>query len=435
MWMLVSLLAIVASLALVLRFLRGFGEDWLSRAVILLIWFRFALTALGAPALRPVAAGQSLLALGTLAAVAALLMITPLHLLRLNRLLPFAAMGGVVLLSALLNGQAGALGDTAILWLMFTLIAVLVHRALREHGSAVVLASLLAVFSLPIGLQLAAFVMGRSIIGQDGSITYVGNYVHEAVFSTVALCAAWLVTIYPWKRKAPLLLAFAVVIFSIFVANYRTLILACLPLLVAVLARLGAGSARPGALPLRLGVALVLTLAVLPLLPSDRFAELGTVVGKMADLAKPAQEFTAAEKDMLSARIYIGAAYVERYLEADLLRHVIGFGPGADTRFVGTHPHNEYLRVLFESGLVGLGLWVGILIGLMRVSVLRAPGLAKIPLFGGYAALTIGALGTSFFIRPEGIIFIALLVATTWHLTEPRNVTRALRPEQGFLSR
>jgi len=427
MWMMVSLMAIAASLVILLRQMRALGEDQLSRLVILLIWGRFALTALGEPALRTVVAGQSILALGTFTGVMAVLFFTPLNCLRRPRLMPFMAMIAIVLLSALLNGQLSALPGTGTLWIMFILIVVLIHRALQIHGNRVVLGCLLAAFSLPIGLQLCAVVLGQSQIGMDGSISYVGNYVHEAVFSTVALCGVWLVTLYPWRKRYWLLLAFGIMMASMFFANYRTLILACLPSLIAVIVLITSrnGRSRRNVLPLIAVLALVP--AAVTLLPADRFFELGTAIGKLGELAKPAEEFTAAEKDLLSARIYIGAAYLGEYARADLVRQLIGFGPGADTGVVGTHPHNEFLRILFETGLLGLVLWIGI-VGSLAVAALRhAPRPANALLAGGYGGLMIGSLGTSFLIRPEGIIFVALLVAVTWHLTERQPERRILQ--------
>ena len=434
MWILVSLLVIAVSLVVLGRQMRALGGDQLSRAVILLIWVRFALTALGEPALRSVVAGQSILALGTFIAVMVVMFLVPLDCLRQPRLMPFAAMVAVLLLSAVFNGQLGALLNTGTLWIMLIVIAVLIRRALRIHGNRAVLRCLLAVFALPIGVQFAAVLLGRSQIGLDGSVSFIGNYVHEAVFSTVVLCAVWLVTVYPWRNRWWLLLAFVVVMCAMILANYRTLILACLPsLIVLILLMTANGQNRWPVMPLIGGLALAL--AAVTLLPLDRFSELGLIVGQLSDLAKPAQEFSAAEKDLLSARIYIGAAYLEEYAQADLVRHLVGFGPAVDTKFIGTHPHNEFLRILFETGLVGLILWIGIVGSLLRAALRHAPRPANVVLASGYGALTIGSLGTSFLIRPEGIIFVALLVAVTWHLTERQPERRARRRMQPAASR
>ncbi len=427
MWMLVSVTAIAVNLAVLLRSLRKLGSDRISKAVILLIWLRLALAALGEPALNSVAAGQSLLALGTVFGVLGVVLLMPLDRLRGVRLIPFAMLAGLVLLSAVFNGQIGAVVDTGILWAMFLVIAVLVHRALRIHGPYPVLGCLLVAFTLPVALQLAAVVMGQGVVGADGSVSYVGNYVHEAVFSTVALCALWLVTVLPWRKRVSLLLGFAVVMASMLLANYRTLILACLPLLIALVVQLrGRGSSgRHQAVPLIAAGALAV--AALMTLPLERFAEVGLIVGQFGELARPPEEFTAADKDLLSARLYIAALYLREYAEADLLRHLIGFGPAADTGFVGTHPHNEFLRLLFETGIAGLTLWVVTLCGLAYAALRRVPAPLNIALAAGYAAFVVGSFGTSFFIRPEGIIFVALLVAVTWYHTDPAGARDAPR--------
>lgn len=428
MWMLVSVTAIAVNFAVLLRNLRCLGSDRISKAVILLIWLRLALSALGEPALNRVAAGQSLLALGTVFGVLAVLLLMPLGGLRGARLVPFGLLAGLVLLSAVFNGQIGAAVDTGILWAMFIVIAVLVHRALRIHGLRPVLGCLLVAFALPVALQLASVAMGRGVVGADGSVSYMGNYVHEAVFSTVALCALWLVTVFPWRKRASMLLGFAVVTASMLLANYRTLILACLPLLIALVVQVR-GRAVPDrlqAMPLLMAGALAVV--ALMTLPLERFAEVGLIMGQLGELAKPPEEFTAADKDLLSARLYIAALYLREYIEADLLRHLIGFGPAADTGFVGTHPHNEFLRLLFETGITGLTLWVATLCGLAFAALRRVPAPLNIALAAGYAALVVGSFGTSFFIRPEGIIFVALLVALTWYHTEAAGARVAPRP-------
>ncbi len=47
-----------------------------------------------------------------------------------------------------------------------------------------------------------------------------------------------------------------------------------------------------------------------------------------------------------------------RYLDGDPTQLLVGFGLGSSPLMMGKLPHNEYLRMLFEQGIVGLGLFV-----------------------------------------------------------------------------
>jgi hypothetical protein len=49
---------------------------------------------------------------------------------------------------------------------------------------------------------------------------------------------------------------------------------------------------------------------------------------------------------------------VTTYLDGTLGEHLIGFGLGSSPRIMGKLPHNEYLRMLFEQGLIGLVLFL-----------------------------------------------------------------------------
>lgn len=49
---------------------------------------------------------------------------------------------------------------------------------------------------------------------------------------------------------------------------------------------------------------------------------------------------------------------VTTYLDGEPLQQLLGFGLGSSTLMLGKLPHNEYLRMLFEQGLVGFLLFV-----------------------------------------------------------------------------
>ncbi|HMF74604.1 MAG TPA: hypothetical protein VK604_02985 [Bryobacteraceae bacterium] len=46
------------------------------------------------------------------------------------------------------------------------------------------------------------------------------------------------------------------------------------------------------------------------------------------------------------------------YSEGTVVQELIGFGPGSSVSILGVLPHNEYLRLLFEEGIVGFSLFM-----------------------------------------------------------------------------
>jgi hypothetical protein len=49
---------------------------------------------------------------------------------------------------------------------------------------------------------------------------------------------------------------------------------------------------------------------------------------------------------------------VTTYLDGTPLEQLLGFGFGSSPRILGKLPHNEYLRILFEQGIIGFALFV-----------------------------------------------------------------------------
>jgi hypothetical protein len=54
--------------------------------------------------------------------------------------------------------------------------------------------------------------------------------------------------------------------------------------------------------------------------------------------------------------------------EGSPIDKLIGFGPGSTTESLGILPHNEYVRVLYEAGIVGLALFGFSFYGMIRTA-------------------------------------------------------------------
>jgi O-antigen ligase len=328
----------------------------------------------------------------------------------------------------MLSGAAGALPGYVTLWVLFAVLALLLERAYRLHGPGAVLRALLAAFALPLGMQALSLAAGLPKVGPDGSLSYIGGYAHESVFAIVALGALWTAAMLPWPDRRLAWLAVAVGLAALVLANYRTMLIAALPLVAAFAVFDGAG--RGGrVLPrvLALGALCLIVLpAVVPPALVARFAELGTLAGDWNRFVKPPEFFTAADRDVLSARVYIWAVYAAAVGQADLPHLMLGHGAEALAPGMTTHPHNDYLRVAYQHGLIGAVGLFGLLVTLAIAAARAAPRRAGVLTAAGFAGVLIAAMGTSLFDRPEGMIVLAILTATAWTLggqRQPLSVT------------
>ncbi|WP_127112609.1 O-antigen ligase family protein [Shimia sediminis] len=384
---------------------------------MIIIWGRFALSSLGEVGVKTSVAGFSLVALGTIIMTAVCILAMPMRMFRVSWILPFYAIIALGALSGFLNGQYVELVSFVVTWCYFLACALLLFRAYGLHDFRVVVGCLLSVFSLPLAGQALSFALRAPKVGPDGSFSYIGVYGHEAVFALVLMGALFLVAIYPWQRRRDVLGVLLLMVASFLIANYRTMIIAALPLITVIVIQ--ATQPKRHALRKFAVIALVLLLVapeVVPRLVGDRFDEIGTLTSSSSELIKPPEEYTAREKDILSARLYIWASHLYGTTRASPVQLLIGHGPDVRAPDLTVHAHNEFLRILFEFGFVGLCLWFGVFA--FQVSlVLRARECpARLPVLAGYASVFLGSLGTAFFNRPEGMIFVALLCSVTWFI-------------------
>lgn len=300
-----------------------------ARFLLFACWLRYTLSSLQAFTYRDAVPGLKWVALGSLVIVGTGALVLEKRRFLSRPFYPVALICLVMIVSSILNGSIMTAIDPIVRFLVFVVIGVAVWQSLETSGSTV-LKRLLFVFIQPLSYQVASVVLGVPKSGEtDGSLSYIGGYYHEELFSLIA-ATCFFVAIYAGKLgKYTRLAICAVSLIAVWVANYRTTMLGILPL---------AGIAFFTALPkafepsqrafarLMIIVAGVAVLGVGTVLESDRFSDLSAIT-EGTSLIKPPETFTWADRQVLSSRPYIWSNYIYAYVDAPPMQKVIGFGP------------------------------------------------------------------------------------------------------------
>ena len=138
--------------------------------------------------------------------------------------------------------------------------------------------------------------------------------------------------------------------------NYRTALVAALPLVVV---SLFFRSIRRFAPAERLLISVILIavggagMIAMALHVQDRYQDLFTVLERSGELLKPPEHFTDEERHLFSSRVYIWAGYLSAYSAGDLRNYVFGFGPEAWAKTMPLYAHNTFVGTLYDFGLFG----------------------------------------------------------------------------------
>lgn len=371
-----AVLAAVAGLtALITVFVMARSRSASGAFVIGASWLRFTMSAFHQITYRPMVAGQSLNALGSIGLFAlGLTMINWRHL-ALRFLLPFYAFIGIVLVSAIANAEIGP-GLIIVLTKFGYLIVMTlaVYAAMRRNP--MFMNSLLWAFAPLLIYQLASLALGISKATETdaSAVSFIGGYYHESAFS-VSLATCLVVACFADRLNVFIRygLIFACVA-GIVLANYRTTLVAIAPLLLMFFA---ATSLRP--FPWRdrpfvvsaLVVVVAMLAGVISLIFAERFEDVGVVTSGSIDFFKPSEEYTVEESRVLSGRPRIWSMYIYAWIRGDMLNHVLGFGPESWAEIFPLYAHNTLVNTLYEYGPVGvigmLVLWGSCLAAALRV--------------------------------------------------------------------
>lgn len=386
------------------------------RFIIFAAWFRYVLSAFHTFTYRPLAAGLSGQAVGSIAILGLGLLTIDLRNLLQRFFAPCFAMVALIVLSGLVNGQISGIMVAATKWGYFLIVAVSLYEALGKSREGQVFRRLIWAFAPLLVFQALSVALGVVKAGEsDGSASYIGGYYHEALFSVAlatCLLTACLGAALPGLVRHGLIFACLI---GIYLANYRTTIIAVAPLLLTYVAWPELKQLAPEQRPLlRFGAMMVgiVILGVAVLLLESRMADLGTVFSNLGGIIHRPETFTNEEEDLLSGRALIWSTFIYAYIDATAVQHVVGLGPESWDGLFGTYPHNTLVAYLYELGWVGV-IAVVWLWGAMFVQAWRVRTSARVRLVAGHASFILLNLATMPHWLVEGNIFYGILCGYT----------------------
>jgi hypothetical protein len=344
-------------LVVTLRALRGQGAIF--RALYLALSIRLLLGFFHEQTTGPVIAGQSVASLVTIAIIAIGLYLVRHELLRFKAVLPVYAFCFILVFSGIFNAQTMGMVEALLRQLLFVAVLLLWVRMLdataKDHSFS---DRLLSLFFTPLLLQVISVVAGVETFSQESYLVgYIGGYLHESVFSSMMLsgmCIAALAPGLTFRRRT----VYVVIFFaSIVVGNYRTALLATLPLMIAhFVVGSGLGFKRDTATVVRLAAAAAVGIGGIGFMSfvSERLADIALFAAEFSDLIKPPNEFTSADRMLLAGRVLLWSDYVHATVTSSPSHILFGFGPESWVHEFGVYAHNVFVSYIYEVGVVGL---------------------------------------------------------------------------------
>ncbi|WP_162916729.1 O-antigen ligase family protein [Dongia deserti] len=347
------------------------------------------------------------------------LLIRTKHLL-LTTLIPFYAVTSVVMMSAYVNHSIGSSIDVVVKFGYLIIITIAVYESISERGEERTMSLLLWAMVTPMLFQFLSVVFGisKGIEGRGAGVSYVGGYNHESGFSTVLatgfVIACFATGLKLWVRGGALLTLLA----GILMANYRTAIVAFAPM---VFMQFNADVISRFSPRVRIIIGLaILTVSTAGLLTAawflrEKFADLSIIYSDPGRLIKPPSEYTPDERQLLSARPYIWAGYIDAYVNGGIKNLVLGFGPNAWVTKFPVYAHNTLVSTLYEYGIVGVVAMI-VLWGWMIVAALRVKHGPKGKLLAAHGSFLLLNMATMPHWTIEGNLLYAIICGYTFYL-------------------
>lgn len=337
-------------------------------------WFRYIVSAFHAITYKSIGP-LSISAASSIGVFLIGLMIIKRRLLMINFLTPIYIVIAVVLFSGLYNAQFVGMVNVLVKYGFLIVVIICTFEAMASMQQGRMLRLLLVAFLPLILFQILSMALGVIKSGEnDGSVSYIGGYGHEATFSTMLMtlfiAAIFTTKINPVVKNGLILTA----IVGIFLANYRTTILAMAPTLAVYFGLMPVQKFPKKERPF-VAAFFILFICVLfgvaSLALGDRFADLQTASSSNINLFKPPHLYSVDESRILSGRPMIWSGYIYGWLDARGLQWFIGFGPESWTLQFRAYAHNTLINALYEYGPLGVAaiiyMWVSMLAAALRV--------------------------------------------------------------------
>jgi hypothetical protein len=326
--------------------------------VLVAIWLRVVCGAFSNITFSPIVGPLSINALLSVGLTCIGVLVVSVRTFSQKWVLPFYAFIFLMCISAAINNNVSGFIDMFFKWMFaIVMIAAIRDAMLRVDFDRII--SLVAICYMPIFvLQFLAFAVGMGKSAEsDGSVSYVGGYNHEAVFSVMVatfMLAVYLKTNISFTVRA-VLVGFGV--FSIVLCNYRTAIIAILPLLFGVFMVEGLAQFDRKSRTFVSILMIPLTIFVVTLGLdnfAERFSDIGVFLSDPDRFWKPSNQFSHDDQKVLSGRPFMWMEYINGYLNGTDLQMLIGYGPNGWVGVFKKYAHNTLVSLLFELGMIGI---------------------------------------------------------------------------------
>jgi hypothetical protein len=272
--------------------------------VVFAIWLRLALSAFPNLTHDAIFAGFSINALASIFVVVVGLMYLPLKAFLLKKLSTFYIFMSAIIISGVINLTSVDLLNVIIKWAYLLVLSLALMLAIRRHKLKNTLRVLITAFYLPIALVILSILLGETkATEQDGSVSYIGGYSHESGVSMIVISFALIVSLLDRTHLPNRNLLFYSSVVLLVLVNYRTGMLAMLPIVIAFIL----ASTYHKILPkfrlvslLSIGLCVGLLLYLSSLSMSARFQDIAIVLTNWDELLKAPDYFSQAERRLFS---------------------------------------------------------------------------------------------------------------------------------------